>query len=154
MPSAGEWDLAQVMREMSQVFATLREDNRAIREQCRQVTEKWTTFLQTQTRERPSGTTAARAQPLTQEAVLRLISQYKEGALEDGEDINTDPPYPLEILEQPYPEGYVSPQFVLYDGVRGNPKEHVKRFVESLGRYARNDELRLREFPKSLSGKA
>ncbi|CAL2265922.1 unnamed protein product [Prunus armeniaca] len=34
------------------------------------------------------------------------------------------PPYPASLLQQPYPRGYETPTFVLFDGRKGSPKEH------------------------------
>ena len=35
------------------------------------------------------------------------------------------PPYLAEIFCKPYPAGYKAPHFTLFDGRKGNPKEHV-----------------------------
>ncbi|CAL2229503.1 unnamed protein product [Prunus armeniaca] len=64
------------------------------------------------------------------------------------------PPYPSSLLQQPYPKGYETPTFVLFDGRKGSPKEHVNRFLDALGPHAGDYNLRLREFSKSLADRA
>ncbi|CAL9012398.1 unnamed protein product, partial [Prunus brigantina] len=64
------------------------------------------------------------------------------------------PPYPSSLLQQPYPKGYEAPNFVLFDGRKGSPKEHVNRFIDALGPHAGDYNLRLREFSKSLTDRA
>ncbi|CAL9016172.1 unnamed protein product [Prunus brigantina] len=64
------------------------------------------------------------------------------------------PPYPSSLLQQPYPNGYKVPSFVLFDGRKGSPKEHVNRFIDALGPHAGDCNLRLREFSKSLTDRA
>ncbi|CAL2247408.1 unnamed protein product [Prunus armeniaca] len=64
------------------------------------------------------------------------------------------PPYPASLLQQPYPKGYETPTFVLFDGRKGSPKEHVNRFLDALGPHAGDYNLRLREFSKSLTDRA
>ncbi|CAL8993758.1 unnamed protein product, partial [Prunus brigantina] len=61
------------------------------------------------------------------------------------------PPYLASLLQQPYPKGYETPTFVLFDGRKGSPKEHVNRFLDALGPHAGDYNLRLREFSKSLT---
>lgn len=51
-----------------------------------------------------------------------------------------------------YPEGYCSPQFVLFNVQKGNLKEHISYYFDTLGQYAVDLEIQLREFSKSLSG--
>ncbi|CAL2237143.1 unnamed protein product [Prunus armeniaca] len=46
------------------------------------------------------------------------------------------PPYPSSLLQQP--------SFVLFDGRKGSPKEHVNRFIDALGPHAGDYNLRLR----------
>ncbi|OVA07301.1 hypothetical protein BVC80_1601g89 [Macleaya cordata] len=63
------------------------------------------------------------------------------------------PPYPTELQRRPFPKGYSSPTFILYDG-KGNAREHVSWFLEALGEHEGDLDLRLRKFSKSLTGKA
>ncbi|GMN51371.1 hypothetical protein TIFTF001_020530 [Ficus carica] len=51
-------------------------------------------------------------------------------------------------------KGYESPNFVHFDGRKGNAKEHISWFLDALGQHARDKSLRHREFSKSLTGKA
>lgn len=64
------------------------------------------------------------------------------------------PPYPMAILSLPYPEGYTQPKFVKFDSKEGSAKEHVVRFIESLGAHAANSNLCLCKFSKSLTSRA
>lgn len=63
------------------------------------------------------------------------------------------PPYPAATQRIPLPKGYTSPTFTLYDGT-GNAREHVSRFLEALGEHEHNHVVRLKEFSKSLKGRA
>ena len=59
---------------------------------------------------------------------------------------NLWPPYPIELLNKPYPKNYKTPIFVSYDGRKGNAIEHVSKFLDTMGQHAGNKELCLREF--------
>ncbi|CAL5420724.1 unnamed protein product [Camellia sinensis] len=69
-------------------------------------------------------------------------------------DPDVKPPYPIEMLSYPYPEGYTVPMFIKFDGKQGNAREHVVRFIETLGIHGSDHVLRLREFSKSLTNRA
>ena len=60
------------------------------------------------------------------------------------------PPYPLRILNKPYPERYEPRTFAQYDGRRGSAIEHVSKFIDTLSPYVVVEDLCLREFSKSL----
>jgi len=60
------------------------------------------------------------------------------------------PPYPLRILNEPYPERYKPQTFAQYDGKRGSVIEHVSKFIDTLSPYVANEDLCLWEFSKSL----
>ena len=64
------------------------------------------------------------------------------------------PPYPIKLLSKPYPEKYETPTFALYDGRKGNAMEHVSKFMDSMGPFAGDRELCIREFSKSLTDRA
>uniref|UniRef100_A0A2N9FIH6 Integrase catalytic domain-containing protein n=1 Tax=Fagus sylvatica TaxID=28930 RepID=A0A2N9FIH6_FAGSY len=64
------------------------------------------------------------------------------------------PSYPAELLKQPYPEKYIAPTFSRFDGRKGSALVHISKFVDSMGAYARNGDLCLREFSKSLDDRA
>lgn len=54
----------------------------------------------------------------------------------------------------PYPTKYKPPIFEKYYRVEGNAREYVVRYIDALGTFASNCDLRLREFSKSLSSHA
>ena len=68
--------------------------------------------------------------------------------------VDTKPPYPKEIAGKPYPANYTPPIFAKYDGIIGNTREFIKRYVDVLIDHSHDHELRLREFFKSLEGRA
>lgn len=78
-----------------------------------------------------------------------LEKELHKSSIEDLKYL-PQPPYLMEIFRKPYPAGYESPHFVLFDERKGNPKEHVNRFIDTMGPHAGNHDLRLREFSKSL----
>ena len=61
------------------------------------------------------------------------------------------PPYPAELLSKPYLEKYETPTFSLYDERKGNAIKHVNKFLDSMRPFARNGDLCLKEFSKSLT---
>ena len=60
----------------------------------------------------------------------------------------------MELLSKPCSKKYETPTFALYDGSKGNAIEHVSKFMDSVGPFARDGELCLREFSKSLTNRA
>ncbi|KAB2635424.1 hypothetical protein D8674_025958 [Pyrus ussuriensis x Pyrus communis] len=64
--------------------------------------------------------------------------------------IEKTPPYPISILHILYPKGYKNLNLVLFNGKKGSPKEHISRFIDVLGPYAGECNLRFKEFSKSL----
>ena len=64
------------------------------------------------------------------------------------------PSYPLRVLSKPYPKRYELCAFAQYDGRKGNVVEHVSKFIDTLGLYAADENLCLREFSKSLCDRA
>ena len=63
-------------------------------------------------------------------------------------------PYNKRVAIKPYPKDYVSPKFILFNGKNGSAKEHLLKFIETLGVYGLDDDLKLKEFSKSLTEKA
>ena len=63
-------------------------------------------------------------------------------------------PYPEEMAIKPYPTNYTPPIFPKYDGMVGNAREHIKRYMDALTAHSYDHELRLMEFSKSLEGRA
>nr|POE89448.1 hypothetical protein CFP56_01804 [Quercus suber] len=68
--------------------------------------------------------------------------------------VDTRPPYPEEIAGKPYPASYTPFIFLKYDGITRNAREHIRRYVDALTTHAYDHELRLKEFSKSLEGRA
>lgn len=92
---------------------------------------------------------------LTLADVQALLQQEKAKAtLPTLPNPEIQPPYPAVIMAMPYPEGYVPPKFVKFDGKEGSAQEHVHRFIETLGVHSQDPNLRLREFSKSLTARA
>uniref|UniRef100_A0A2N9FUQ4 RNA-directed DNA polymerase n=1 Tax=Fagus sylvatica TaxID=28930 RepID=A0A2N9FUQ4_FAGSY len=58
------------------------------------------------------------------------------------------------IKTRPYPEKYVAPTFSRFDGRKGSALVHISKFIDSMGAYAGNGDLCLREFSKSLDDRA
>ena len=64
------------------------------------------------------------------------------------------PPYPLRVLNKPYPERYKPRAFAQYDGRKGSAVEHVSKFIDTLGPYTADEDLCLQEFSKSLCNRS
>ncbi|KAJ1423041.1 Ribonuclease H domain [Sesbania bispinosa] len=64
-----------------------------------------------------------------------------------------EPSLTEEVLAKPYPAGYQPPSFRKFDGI-GSSREHLLYFLDDLGVHRNNKSLRLKEFSKSLAGKA
>uniref|UniRef100_A0A2N9INK7 Integrase catalytic domain-containing protein n=1 Tax=Fagus sylvatica TaxID=28930 RepID=A0A2N9INK7_FAGSY len=70
-----------------------------------------------------------------------------------GQD-QPQPPPSDQNQEQPYPEKYVAPTFSRFDGRKWSALVHISKFIDSMGAYAGNGNLCLREFSKSLDDRA
>ena len=68
--------------------------------------------------------------------------------------VDTRPPYLEEIARKPYPTNYTPPIFPKYDGIIRNAREHIRRYMDALTTHFHDHELRLKEFSKSLEGRA
>lgn len=75
----------------------------------------------------------ARNNFLTQEDIIALLEKHEYGIYPEDAKYVPEPPYPMEIFLKPYPQGYETPTFVLFDGQKGNPKEHICKFLDTLG---------------------
>ena len=64
------------------------------------------------------------------------------------------PLYPPKVLSKPYPERYEPKAFAQYDGRKGSAVEHMSKFIDTLGPYAANEDICLREFSNSLCNRA
>ncbi|KAK9932278.1 hypothetical protein M0R45_019524 [Rubus argutus] len=87
---------------------------------------------------------------VTQEDVVAMLEKELHRTNEDWKY----PPYPSSLVSLPYPKRYEAPTFILFDGRKGSPKEHISRFIDALGPHAGDHNLRLREFLKSLTDRA
>ena len=78
----------------------------------------------------------------------------KGKTLRDPKAIFSGSPFLPELLGKPYPKGYKPLKFHPFDGRNGSAVEHVSRFIHTMGPYAGDRELCLREFAKSLVDRA
>lgn len=88
--------------------------------------------------------------PITKK-VLRRFLQNRREVSEFLWDV--DPPFSMTIATKPYPPGYQPPHFRKFDGT-GSAREHIISFLDKLGIHRGDNNLRLREFSKSLTGRA
>uniref|UniRef100_A0A2N9FW67 Integrase catalytic domain-containing protein n=1 Tax=Fagus sylvatica TaxID=28930 RepID=A0A2N9FW67_FAGSY len=86
--------------------------------------------------------------------VADLLKQERERPPKEPRHFVRKPPYPKELLKEPYPEKYDTPNFSLFDGRKGSAVEHISKFLDSMGPFAGNGGLYLREFSKSLIDRA
>ena len=96
----------------------------------------------------------ANPQYLTLVDVNALLEQEREKLSVIPKQFSRDPPFPPELLGKPYSKGYEPPKFHPFDGRSGSAVEHVSRFIHTMGPYAGDRELCLREFAKSLVDRA
>ena len=83
-----------------------------------------------------------------------LLKQEREKNPKEPRHFVSKPPYPIELLNQPYSEKYIVPTFSCFDGRKGSVLVHISKFIDLRGAYAGNGDLCLREFSKSLDDKA
>uniref|UniRef100_A0A2N9I2U7 Uncharacterized protein n=1 Tax=Fagus sylvatica TaxID=28930 RepID=A0A2N9I2U7_FAGSY len=91
---------------------------------------------------------------VTMSDVANLLKQEREKNPKEPRLFVKKPPYPTELLKQPYPEKYIVPTFSRFDGQKGSALVHISKFIDSMGAYAGNGDLCLREFSKSLDDRA
>ena len=89
-------------------------------------------------------------QYLTLVDVNAFLEQEMEKLLRIPKQFSRDPPFPSELLGKPYSMGYEPLKFHHFDGRNGSVVEHVSRFIHTMGPYAGDKELCLREFAKSI----
>ena len=89
---------------------------------------------------------------LTKEDIHAIL--FKDKKMESAVYVDTRPSYPKEIAGKPYPANYTPPIFPRYDCITGNAREHIRWYVDALTSHSHDQELRLREFSKSLEGRA
>ena len=89
-----------------------------------------------------SQTEGPQASPyLTREDISAILLEAKKA--KSFAYIDTRPPYPKEMARKPYPTNYTPPIFPKYDGMVGNAREHIKRYIYALIVYSHYHELRL-----------
>nr|POF19376.1 hypothetical protein CFP56_57180 [Quercus suber] len=89
---------------------------------------------------------------LTREDIAAILLEARK--VKSLAYIDTRPPNPEEMAGRPYPVNYTPSIFPKYDGLAGNAKEHIKRYVDGLTAHSHDHELRLKKFSKSLEGRA
>ena len=91
---------------------------------------------------------------VTMSDMADLLKQERERPPKKPRHFVRKPPYPKELLKEPYSEKYDTPNFSLFDGRKGSAIEHISKFLDSMGPFAGNGGLCLREFSKSLIDRA
>jgi hypothetical protein len=91
---------------------------------------------------------------VTMSDVADLVKQERERPPKEPRHFVRRPPYPIELLKEPYPEKYDTPVFALFDRRKGSAMEHISKFLDSMGPFAAHGDLCLREFSKSLVDRA
>jgi len=86
---------------------------------------------------------------ITMAEVAALLEQERARAPKERFYVRR-PSYPLRVLSKLYPERYELRAFAQYDGKKGSAIKHISKFIDTLGPYATNEDLCLREFSKSL----
>jgi hypothetical protein len=86
--------------------------------------------------------------------VANLLKQEREKNLKEPRLFVRKPPYPTELLKQPYRKKYIVPTFSHFDGQKGSALVHINKFIDSMGAYTGNGDLCLREFSKSFDDRA
>ena len=87
---------------------------------------------------------------VTMSNVADLLKQERERPPKKPRHFVRRPPYPIELLKEPYPEKYDTPTFALFGGKKESAMEHINKFLDSVGPFAAHGDLCLREFSKSL----
>ena len=88
--------------------------------------------------------------PVTQAELRRMLQTHREGS---SMVINLKPPFTEDIIAFCYPPDYMPPAFRKFDGT-GSAREHLLTYIDDLGMHGSDLCLRLREFLKSLTGRA
>ena len=82
--------------------------------------------------------------------VAHLLKQERERPPKEPRHFVRSPPYPIELLKEPYPKKYDTPTFALFDGRKGSAMEHINKFLDSISPFTAHGDLYLQEFSKSL----
>uniref|UniRef100_A0A2N9FG65 Integrase catalytic domain-containing protein n=1 Tax=Fagus sylvatica TaxID=28930 RepID=A0A2N9FG65_FAGSY len=145
-----------------QLIQSLQQNQSELAEAIKQLKEKDTATKtprqnEEENQEKPhqdSGSQEKEATFVTMSDVANLLKQEREKNPKEPRLFVRKPPYPIELLKQPYPEKYVAPTFSRFDGRKGSALVHISKFIDSMGAYAGNGDLCLREFSKSLDDRA
>ena len=54
--------------------------------------------------------------------------------------------YSSQVFSKLYPKDYIKPKLRKFDGRKGNLREHIVSYIDDLGKYADDENLRLMEF--------
>ncbi|KAM6560023.1 hypothetical protein CsatA_029262 [Cannabis sativa] len=91
---------------------------------------------------------------VTKDELIGLLKAKRGKSSSLITSIDFHPLYHVKVAVKPYPHGYMSLVFQKYNGKFGNGKEHIIQFIDDLGTYEHDFELRIREFSKSLTDRA
>lgn len=83
-----------------------------------------------------------------------MLRREKEKAYVSSTCLDLKPPYAVEVAIDPYSVRYVTPLFQKFDSRRENTREHVVRFLNSIGSHAHYVDLCMRELSKFLMDRA
>lgn len=87
----------------------------------------------------------------TKTEIEAMFKKVRDRATTAPEVMDLKAPYLEKVLEKDFPADYKVPKFQKFDNRKGNTKEHLSRFLDSLGNYAKAPKLYIREFSKSLT---
>ena len=142
------------MAQMTTMLKDLQQEVRLLKEGKTQEVRDNAPSVGNQDRTQPEGGSTVgggtNPQYLTLANVSALLEQEREKLSEILEQFSRDPPFPPELLGNLYPKGYEPLKFHHFNGRNGSAVEHVSRFTHTMGPYAGDRELCLREFAKSL----
>ncbi|RYQ92888.1 hypothetical protein Ahy_B09g099130 [Arachis hypogaea] len=88
--------------------------------------------------------------PITRRELAHILKGKGE-ASEPTWEISA--PFEHHILAKPYPKGYQPPTFRKFDGTE-SAKEHILSFLDDFRVFRNHQELKIKEFSKSLTGRA
>lgn len=103
---------------------------------------------------RPTTQLEESSQYFTKTKIETMFKKERDRATTAPKTLHLKPPYPEKVAEKDFSAEYKVPKFQKFDGHKGNRKEHVSRFLDSLGKYVKDPELCLKEFSKTLSDRA
>uniref|UniRef100_A0A2N9J026 Retrotransposon gag domain-containing protein n=1 Tax=Fagus sylvatica TaxID=28930 RepID=A0A2N9J026_FAGSY len=77
----------------------------------------------------------------TMNELANLLKQEREKNPKEPRLYVKKPPYPTELLKQPYPEKYIVPTFSHFDDRKGSAFVHISKFINSMRACAGNGDL-------------